>query len=122
MDFYIKQNSELPILEIRPIKNKFFDDLSTAIKTASATFSMYDENNCFKILNKEAIIEFKTIDNQYHNIEDTKQIDHDFRIQYKFTSKDTNKSGKFKGIFKINFDDKIYPIPLMIYILTSNIK
>ena len=122
MEFYIKQNSELPILELRPIKNKFFDELVSSIKTASVSFSMHDDKDFYKILNKNAVIEFDTKDNQYHSIEDSTYNEHDFRIQYKFSKKDTNKIGKYTGIFKINFDGKVFPIILIINILPSNTK
>lgn len=122
MDFYIKQNSELPILELRPVKNKFFDELASAIKTAYVTFSMYDDKDCFKILNKSAVIEFNTKDNNYHSLEDTARNGDDFRIQYKFTKKDTSKSGTFTGLFKINFDGKEFPITVIINIMPSNVK
>lgn len=122
MDFYIKQNSELPILELRPIKNKLFDELVSAIKTASISFSMYDDKDCYKILNKSAIINYNTSINDYNDLGDTCKNTEDFTIQYKFTKKDTNKSGKYNGLFKINFNGKVFPISLTINILPSNTK
>ena len=122
MDFKIKQNSELPILELKPYRGKNYSELLQIIENATVTFSMYDDKDCFKILNKSAIIEFNTKDNNYHSLEDTTRNGDDFRLQYKFTKKDTNKSGIFTGLFKINFDGKEFPITVMINIISSNVK
>jgi len=122
MEFYIKQNSELPILQLRPIENKFWDELVSAIKTANVTFSMYDSKDYFKILNKNAVIEYNTKENNFYSIEDSHLNVHDFRIEYKFTKKDTNKAGTYIGLFKINFDGKVLPISLTIIIVPSNTK
>jgi hypothetical protein len=122
MEFYIKQNSELPVLQLRPIENSSFGELVSSIKTASVTFSMYDDKDYFKILNKSAIIEYKTKENTFYSIEDSHLNIHDFRIEYKFTKKDTNKAGAYTGLFKINFDGKVLPISLTIIIVPSNTK
>lgn len=122
MEFYIKQNSELPILQLRPIENKFWDELVSSIKTAKVIFSMYDDADCFKILNKSAVIEYNTKENDFYSIEDSNINIHDFRIEYKFTKKDTNKAGRYTGLFKIDFDGKVFPISLTINIVPSNIK
>jgi hypothetical protein len=104
MDFVIKQNSELPILEIRPIKTKFFDELLVIIKDASISFSMYDQDNCPTIINKDAIINLSTPLNNYNNKNDSCVDLKDFTIQYHFTKKDTAKSGIYSGEFKIKFN------------------
>jgi len=122
MEFYIKQNSELPILQLRPIENRFWNELVSAIKTANVTFSMYDSKDYFKILNKNAVIEYNTKENDFYSIEDSNINVHDFRIEYKFTKKDTNKVGTYTGLFKIDFDGKVFPITLTIIIVPSNTK
>lgn len=104
MDFYIKQNSELPILELRPYKDNYYDQLLTFIKNASVTFSMYDDKDCFIIKEKSGVINFNTKANNYNNKTDTCNDILDFTIQYHFTKKDTKKIGKYKGIFKIIFE------------------
>ena len=122
MEFYIKQNSELPILQLRPIENRFWNELVSAIKTANVTFSMYDSKDYFKILNKNVVIEYNTKENDFYSIEDSNINVHDFRIEYKFTKKDTNKVGTYTGLFKIDFDGKVFPITLTIIIVPSNTK
>jgi hypothetical protein len=115
MDFYIKQNSELPILELRPIKSKSFDELISAIKTAKVSFSMYDDKDCFRIKDKSAVINFDTKANTLNDVTDTCRDMLDFTIQYYFSKKDTSKIGKYKGVFKITFEkdgeNKILIIP-----------
>jgi len=130
MDFVIKQNSELPVLEIHPIKTKNFNELLSYIKNCTVTFSMYDSENCFRILDKPAIINLNTPINDYNRQDDSCLDITDFTIQYKFTKKETSKSGVFKGEFKFVFSNNeqevvlITPIqiPLGIVILPSNIK
>jgi hypothetical protein len=104
MDFYIKQNSELPILELKPYKGKNYNELLEQIQNATVLFSMFDENGCYKIIDKSAIINTDTKNNQQSNQEDNCREIIDFTIQYKFTKKDTSKAGKYKGQFKIIFE------------------
>ena len=104
MDFKIRQNSELPILEIKPIKNGGFKELLEIIKTATVTFSMFDDKNCFKILNKSAIINLDTNLNKFNSEDNNCNEILDFTIQYHFTKKDTNKIGNYRGQFKIIFE------------------
>lgn len=104
MDFYIKQNSELPILELKPYKGKYFNELVEQIKNATVLFSMFDEKGCYVIIDKSAIINTETKNNQQLNQEDACREIIDFTIQYKFTKKDTSKVGKYKGQFKIIFE------------------
>jgi hypothetical protein len=104
MDFYIKQNSELPILELKPYKGKNYNELLEQIQNATVLFSMFDEKGCYKIIDKSAIINTDTKINQQSNQEDNCREIIDFTIQYKFTKKDTSKAGKYKGQFKIIFE------------------
>ena len=71
MDFKIKQNSELPILEIKPYKGNNFDELVDLIKNSIITFSMYDDKDCFIIKDKTAIINLDTKENIFNNQRDT---------------------------------------------------
>lgn len=103
MDFKIKQNSELPILELKPYKGKYYSDLLKLIENATVTFSMFDDKDCFRIKDKSAIINLHTKANRLNNQTDTCRDILDFTIQYHFTKKDTAKVGKYKGIFKITF-------------------
>jgi len=104
MDFVIKQNSELPILEIRPIITSNFKDLIKNIKDAYVTFSMYDSDMCPKILNKAVLINLDTKLNKYNEKDDTCEDMGDFTLQYFFTKKETSKIGFFTGEFKIVFN------------------
>lgn len=104
MDFKIKQNSELPILELKPYKGKYYNELLEIIKNATVTFSMYDDKDCFKIRDKSAIINLHTNANNLNNKTDSCNEILEFTIQYHFTKKDTSKIGKYRGIFKIKFE------------------
>ena len=104
MDFKIKQNSELPILELKPYRSRNYSELLQIIENATVTFSMYDDKDCFRIKDKSAIINLDTKANRLNNQTDTCREIMDFSIQYHFTKKDTAKVGKYKGIFKIKFE------------------
>ena len=104
MDFKIKQNSELPILELKPFRGKNYNELLQVIENATVTFSMYDDKDCFRIKDKSAIINLDTKPNNLNNQTDTCREIMDFSIQYHFTKKDTAKVGKYRGIFKIKFE------------------
>ena len=104
MDFKIKQNSELPILELKPYRGKNYTELLEIIKNATVTFSMYDDKDCFIIKDKSGIINLDTKANNLNNKIDTCREILDFTIQYHFRKRDTAKVGKYKAIFKINFE------------------
>jgi len=130
MIFYIKQNSELPILELKPYKGKDYSELSELIKNATVTFSMYDDKDCFRIRDKSGIINLDTKENSLNNQTDNCKELLDFTIQYHFTKKDTAKIGKYKGVFKIKFEqdgeEKTLITPyskiLQIEVIKSNTK
>jgi len=130
MDFKIKQNSELPILELKPYRGNNYNELLNIIENATVTFSMYDDKDCFRIKDKSAIINLDTKANRLNNQTDTCREIMDFSIQYHFTKKDTAKIGKYKGVFKIKFEKngeyKILITPyskiLEIEVIKSNIK
>jgi len=103
MDFKIKQNSELPILELKPYKGKNYSELLEIIKNATVTFSMYDDKDCFIVKDKLGIINLDTKSNTLNDKTDTCREILDFTIQYHFKKNDTKKVGKYKGIFKIIF-------------------
>jgi hypothetical protein len=116
MDFVIKQNSELPILELRPIKTNNYNELLELIKNSVVSFSMFDSNDCYKILNETATINLDTPTNNFINQDDTCKEFADFTLQYKFKNKDTSKSGLYNGEFKITFtqdnEEKILIVPI----------
>ena len=97
MEFFIRQNSELPILKMQVVKdgrtnaNKVFDK---DLDTATIRFSMKNElNGIPKILMNNAYLTEKTQMNPDSPIE--------YYIYYKWGSRDTNTKGRFVGEFHI---------------------
>jgi len=115
-DFVIKQNTDLPLLEIKPIRTENFQDLLELIQNATVTFSMFDFNDCAVILNDSAYINLDTLSNNIANKEDNCRELMDFTIQYKFKKKNTTKSGFYVGEFKIVFikdgEEKTLIVPI----------
>lgn len=110
-NFFIKKNSELPILQMKIINDgrndykKIFENL----ENAAITFSMKEHecNSCkYKIFNKQAII---------IPVEDNSCNDVEYYIGYKFTKRDTNTAGVYQGEFKIDFLDDGCSLILPIY-------
>jgi len=116
MDFVIKQNSELPILELRPIKTSNYNELLELIKNSVVSFSMIDNNDCYKILNESATINLDTPTNEFINQDDTCKEFADFTLQYKFKNKETSKVGFYSGEFKFTFtqdnEEKTLIVPI----------
>ena len=116
MDFVIKQNSELPILELRPIKTINYSELLELIKNSVVSFSMIDNNDCYKILNETATINLDTPTNEFINQDDTCKEFADFTLQYKFKNKETSKLGFYSGEFKFTFmqdnEEKTLIVPI----------
>ncbi len=129
-DVVIRQDAQLPLLEIFPIPTENFSQLLDYIKNATVTFSMYDASDCYKILDKPAKINLNTEANNLNNQTDTCRDIMDFTIQYLFTEKDLSKAGTYSGEFKIVFSNNdeektlIVPIyfPIRITVLPSNTK
>jgi hypothetical protein len=127
-DVVIRQDAQLPLLEIYPIPTENFSQLLDYIKNATVTFSMYDSANCYRILDKSAVINLDTPLNNLNNKKDSCRDIMDFTIQYLFTEKDLSKAGTYTGEFKIVFSNNeqektlIVPIqfPLKITVLPSN--
>lgn len=94
--FFIKKNSELPILQMRVINDGRSDykKILENIETSVVTFSMVNvETGRYRILNKPALI--IPVENEGCGTTD-------YHIGYKFTKKETSVNGYFKGEFKIN--------------------
>lgn len=129
-DVVIRQDAQLPLLEIFPIKTENFSNLLKYIQNASVTFSMYDNNNFYKILDKPAKINLDSKINILNNQTDACNDILDFTIQYLFSENDLSKAGTYTAEFKIIFfnndEEKtlIVPIqyPIRITILKSNTK
>ena len=114
MEFFIKQNSELPILKMQVVKdgrtnaNKIFD---SDLDTATIRFTMKDESNGIpKVLMNNAYITEK--------IQQNPDAPKEYYIYYKWVSRDTNQEGRFIGEFSITTEDGelIVPIREKLYI------
>ena len=116
LDFVIKQNTDLPILEIKPIVTSNYQELLELIQNATVTFSMFDANDKYTILNDSAYINLDTASNNIVNQEDNCRELMDFTIQYKFKKKNTAKAGFYSGEFKIVFtkdgEEKTLIVPI----------
>ena len=107
--FFIKRNSELPILQMKVINDgrndykKIFDNL----ENAAITFSMMNvESNRYKVFNKQALI-IPVLNESCGETE--------YYIGYKFSKNETNMAGTFKGEFKIDFLDDGTSLIIPIY-------
>ena len=107
MDFYIKQNSTLPFLQIEVFdggRHSFRKTLSV-LTASTVTFSMYDEETgIYRIIDRPAqIVEYTPLSGIG---------DKTYAIRYQFSKRDTEKFGSFVGEFKIKnrFGDTIIPI------------
>ena len=109
-DVVIRQDAQLPLLEIYPIPTENFSQLLSYIDNMVVTFSMYDSSDCYRILNKPARINLDTPLNNLNNQTDTCRELLDFTIQYLFTEKDLSKAGTYKGEFKIVFSNNTIPM------------
>jgi len=114
MEFFIKQNTSLPILKMDVINDgrtdswkNFYDILDNA----NIRFSMKSEDNGIqKIFMQPAYITEKTRLNPESNRE--------YYIYYKWSARDTNKKGRFIGEFSIVLEngELIAPITSNLYI------
>ena len=97
-----------------------YKDFHRRLENAAITFSMINEKGVYKVANKSAIIIPKVLDICEENVE--------YYIGYKFTEKDTNTVGCFRGQFKITFldDDCTLIVPvkedLFINVIDSFVK
>lgn len=98
-NFFIKQNSTYPILKYQ-LTDKLmtkFNITDEMMENIAVTFSMVSEDGIYVIANKAANIYVKEV-NSNEEISESKYI-----LLYKFTEKDTKKSGLFHGEFKLDF-------------------
>jgi hypothetical protein len=116
LDFVIKQNTDLPILEIKPIVTPNFKELLELIQNATVTFSMFDTSDKYYILNDIAHVNLDTLSNNILNQENDCREFLDFTIQYKFKKKNTSRAGFYIGEFKIVFskdgEEKTLIVPI----------
>ena len=114
MEFFIKQNTNLPILKMDAVNDGRTDvdkEFYSKLDNATIRFSMKnEENGAQKIFMKSAYIVEKTKTNPDSPIE--------YYIYYKWSDNDTNKKGRYRGEFLIVFEDGelIAPIRENLYI------
>jgi hypothetical protein len=114
MEFFIKQNSNLPILKMDVVKDGRTDswkNFYSILDNANIRFSMKSEDNGIqKIFMQPAYLTEKDRTNPDSEVE--------YYIYYKWTARDTNRKGRFIGEFSIILEngELIGPIRENLYI------
>ena len=113
MEFFIGQNSTLPVLKMELDFNgkSSMEEFNSIIENSSIFFSMKNVvDGNYKILNKKAGFTNKVF------IEPNSKTE--YYIYYKFSTLDTNKVGRYEGEFLFINDDGtlILPIKEKLYI------
>lgn len=113
MEFFITQNSTLPILKMEFDFNgkSSVEDFNSILENSTMFFSMKSvENGNLKVINKRAGFTNKTFSEPNSKVE--------YYLYYKFTLNDTNKVGRYEGEFSLISDDGtlILPIKEKLYI------
>lgn len=107
MEFYIAQNSTLPILKMELDFNgkSSIEDFNSIIENSSIFFSMKNvENGNLKIINKKGGFTNKIF------VEPNAKVE--YYIYYKFSLSDTNKVGRYEGEFTLISDDGTLVLPI----------
>lgn len=97
-NFYIRKNSNLPILTMRLVNDgrNDFKKIFEGLENATITFSMRDpETGRYKVFNKQGLL--------IPVEKDICKEDVEYYIGYKFTKKDTDTPGCYRAEFKIDF-------------------
>jgi hypothetical protein len=114
MEFFIKQNASLPILKMDLVKDGRTDsaiNLYEILDNSNIRFSMKNiDNGTQKIFMQPAYLTEKTGISNYSPKE--------YYIYYKWSSKDTNKKGRYVGEFLLVLEngELISPIRENLYI------
>ena len=113
MNFYINKNANLPLLKMQVVKDgrSEYQEFMRLLETSSIFFTMINsESGIPKIVSKPAYIVELT------NVDDNAQVE--YYVYFRFTKKDTNKVGTYKGQFLIKNaeGDLIVPIREELYI------
>ena len=102
-EFFIKQGASQPALVMRVNRdNRFaYEKIQAALENSTITFSMIDiETNILKVAkNRGGLI---LMDSQ-NSVEDETE----YYVYYKFSTDDTNRPGRYKAEFKIDFFDTV---------------
>lgn len=109
MEFFIKQNTTLPIIlmdVIRDGRTDSWKDFYAILDNANIRFSMKSEDDGIqKIFMKPAYIVQKTKSNPDSPTQ--------YYVYYKWDAKDTSKKGKFIGEFLIELDNGNLIVPIV---------
>jgi hypothetical protein len=107
MEFFIRQNSSLPIVKVQIIKDgrvdfREFDNLTN---TSTITFSMWDEETeKYYVVNKAAQTMVKEVTGDSPEVE--------YYVYYQLSSHETRKPGRYIGEFKISNEQGEIILPL----------
>ena len=107
MEFFITQNSNLPILkmEFNFDGKSSIEDFNSVLENSSIFFSMRDvKNGNLKISNKVGGFTNKIFTEPNAKTE--------YYLYYKFSLYDTNKIGRFQGEFTLISDDGVLTLPI----------
>ena len=107
MDFFIKKNATLPVLKLQVVKDGRSDYYSfmKTIELSAIFFSMVDiETGVPKISSRPAGFVEKTFLDP--------NAEPEYYIYYQFTSKDTNRVGRYEGQFMLRNDDGVLILPI----------
>lgn len=100
MNFFIKQNSELPILKMEIINDgrNNYQKFQETIQDANITFSMFNvSTGIYKISNAPCYIKRK----------DTDGCSEEYLICYNWKKRDTKEIGTYEGFFNIHFNGNL---------------
>ncbi len=100
MNFFIRKNSQLPILKMRLVKDgrNDFRNIWHMLENSAITFSMKNtKNGVYKVANAVGKLILKPNNLDIAN--------HEYYIGYEFQLSDTNEVGVFTGEFNIKFLD-----------------
>lgn len=100
MNFFIKQNSELPILKMEVINDgrNTYQKYNESIQDATITFSMVNvDTGVIKISNAPCYIKRK----------DNNGCSDEYLICYNWKKRDTKDVGTYEGTFNIHFNGNL---------------
>jgi hypothetical protein len=99
MNFYIKENSTLPVLTMELIQNGISSNktMNERLQNANITFFMEEVGSCIPVIQCApcCILVEQECSDCHEKV----------YIQYKWTLEDTARKGKYKGWFEITFND-----------------
>ena len=107
MEFFIKQNSTLPLLKLQVVKDgrSDYNNFMKTIELSAIFFSMVDiETGIPKISSRPAGFVEKKFDDP--------NAEPEYYIYYQFSNKETNRVGRFEGQFLMRNDDGVIILPI----------